>query len=147
MLRSSAAVLALLVSGCAIDTALGIEGTIEAASVDVSAGASGDVVRATVDVDYRVGEYAEGTRQFMPSSIQLFVAGSAVAQMPPEATDFTSTLAPGDSASATFTGETTTATDPRRLCGAAATVLFRWVDRATSETGMAEGTTSDVTCD
>lgn len=135
----------LLLTGCpSTDTLLGLEATIGEARVDVAAG----VVSVEVDVDYRNGAYTEEARMFQPMLLEVYAGDAPVAQMsaqiPP---DTTLTLAPGESASATFTGATDPgeASDPARLCSGA-TVIFRFVDGTTGDPGLVESEAS-VTCE
>lgn len=138
-------VLALLAAGCAdvVDTELGLDATIDAASVTVS----GDAVSGTFEVTYRVGEFAEGTRSFQPQGISLFVdeviVGTVIVEAPP---DFEPSVAPGESRQVTLSGDAVGVTEPSRLCGATVTLVFMWTDRSTGEMGMVEATTGDVSC-
>lgn len=133
---------AVLLGGC-VDTALGLEATLGAARVQVA----GDAVTVSVDVDYRVGPYAEGDRMFQPQTIELYVGGSLVASVTPDAPPgFVSRVAPGESQSTTLGGTTTMVSGAGTLCGAEVTVLFRWLDGATLEIGMTETSTTDVVC-
>ena len=62
---------------------------------------------------------------------------------------FRSVVQPGESFTATFTGESmpSATSDPGRLCGGSARLLFRWSDVATGEIGMTESSTSEIVCE
>ncbi|HJL19563.1 MAG TPA: hypothetical protein RMH99_28125 [Sandaracinaceae bacterium LLY-WYZ-13_1] len=137
-----AALLGVLVAGC-VDTELGLDAMIDAASVRYEGG----IVSATVDVTYRVGEHADGARQFQPQAIDLFVGEELVVSLAPSVPmGFVAVLEPGDSASATLEAGLSGADDPTRLCGAEVRVVFRWMDQTTLEVGTTEITTTDVAC-
>lgn len=143
-MRRLALIPLVLVASCAVDTELGLDATIDAASVLVAAD---DSVVVSVDLTYRVGAYAEATHRIAPQAIVLFVADSPVVSLVPRAPPgFVGTVRPGESFMTTLQSTSTTATDPRRMCGAEVRVLFRWVDGSTMEIGMTDSTTSDVTC-
>ena len=136
--------LLVALASCSVDTELGLDATINAASVTV---APDDSVSVSVDLTYRVGEHAEGARGFQPQAIELYVADELVAPLVPMAPPgFVGTVSPGESIDATFAAPTDTATDPRRLCGAEVVVLFRWLDGSVMEIGMTDALTTDVTC-
>ncbi len=150
MRRALPFVLAILGAGCAVDTELGLDATIDAASVDVRPDTGGDVVAVTMSITYRVGEHAQESHQFTPQSIDVLVDDSLVVSFPPDRpVGFVPLLQPGQTVQNTFTGESRpgVAMDPRRLCGAEAHVFFRWLDGTTSEVGMTDLLTSDITCE
>ena len=134
-----------VLSGCSFDTELGVDAEISSASVTV---APDNVVSVVATVSYRVGDYADSTRDFQPQGIELFAGGSQVAAMVPSAPPgFVSRVAPGESFTATFMASDAAPTGPRQLCGADVRVLFRWLDTSSSEIGMTEANTGDVTCE
>lgn len=142
---AAALLLVPIAGGCAdvVDTELGLDARIEDASLEVS----GADVSGTFRVSYRVGEHASGVRSFQPRGVDLFVDGSVVATMdlePPA--DFDPVIAPGESREVTFGGAAAGVTDPMVLCGATVTLVLRWTDGSTSELGMFETTTENVTC-
>src|SRR5690606_2890360 len=129
----------LLVASCAIDTEIGLDATIGAASLDVRAETEGDVVAITMPVTYRVGEHAQESHELMPQAIDVFAGDIVVATISPNRPPrFVSMVMPGQTFSTTFTGESApgVATDPRSLCGAEATLLFRWRDESNGTVGM-----------
>jgi hypothetical protein len=139
------AIAALLLAGCEIDTELGIAAEITSAVITVPSDAS---VSVEVDVDYRVGEHAEGERNFQPQAIEVYAGEELVAQITPELpAGFTPRIAPGAEASVHLTGSDDTVTDPRGLCGTEARILFRWRDATSAEVGMTEGVSDVVACD
>lgn len=144
-----AAVLSLA-GGCAIDTELGLDATIDSTSVEVRAAAEGDVVAVRMALSYRVGAHAPESHELMPQAIDVFAGDALVATVAPDRPPmFRSVVQPGQSFATTFTGESTPSatTDPRRLCDGSARLLFRWVDASSGELGMAEGSTSEIACD
>lgn len=150
MTRALALVLACAASSCAIDTEIGLDATIGAARVEVRAATDGDVVAITMPVTYRVGEHAQETHELLPQAIDIFAGDIVVATISPNRPPgFMQVVMPGQTFSTTFTGESApgVATDPRSLCGAEATLFFRWRDESNGTVGMAESTTSDITCD
>lgn len=143
-----AVAISLVGAGCAIDTELGLDVVIHSSMVDVRAEAEGDVVGVTFDSTYRVGEHAPEAHRLMPQAIDVLAGGVLVAtMMPNRPPGFVANVMPGQSFSATFTGESRlgAASDARSLCGAEATILFRWSDD--TFLGMAEATTTAITCD
>lgn len=141
--RSIAVALAAVLSSCAVDTELGLDATIDAATVQVTTAA----VSASVDVTYRVGAYAEDARVFQPQAIDLFVGDELIVSLPPSLpADFEPNVAPGESRNATLEGGMSGVTDPTRLCGADVRVVFTWVDQTTLEVGTTEAIADDVTC-
>lgn len=144
------AVSSVVACGCAIDTELGLAVDITEASAEVAMDPAGDVVSVTMAVDYRTGEHAMETHSFRPQSIDLFAGDSSVVTLSPERPAvFVPDVPPGTSRSTMLRGvsDPGEATDPRRLCGTEARLLFLWIDDATSEIGMTEATTSTVVCD
>lgn len=138
----------LLGAGCAIDTELGLDVTIHSSRVDVRAEPEGDVVAVSFDSTYRVGEHAPQAHRLMPQAIDVFAGDVLVASITPDRPPgFVVDVMPGQSFSATFTGESRpgAADGARTLCGAEATLLFRWSDD--THFGMAESTTTAITCD
>lgn len=141
---------ALAASSCAIDTEIGLDATIGASSLDVRAETDGDVVAITMPVTYRVGEHAQESHELMPQAIDVFAGDIVVATIVPNRPPaFVPVVMPGQTFMTTFTGESApgVATDPRSLCGAEATLRFRWMDASNGTVGMADATTSDITCD
>lgn len=150
MTRRSAAVgpvlAALALLGCAdlVDTELGLAAEIDVATVTVAGG----IVSAAVVVTYRVGPHAEGERTFQPQAIDLYVDAELVAPLIPSAPDdFDPVLAPGEARTVTLTAGMSGVTAPERLCGAEVTVVFRWRDTTTRESGLVEAMTSEVSCE
>jgi hypothetical protein len=140
----------VLAASCAIDTEIGLDATIDDASLDVRAATEGDVVALTMAVTYRVGEHAQESHELMPQAIDVFAGDILVATISPNRPPgFVPMVRPGQTFSTTFTGESApgVATDPRSLCGAEATLLFRWTDASNGTVGMTESTTSAITCD
>lgn len=146
MIRASVVLLsAMCLAGC-VDTELGLEAVIDSARVTVGAD---DSVSARIEITYRVGEFATGDRTFQPQSIEVFTGDSIVSMTssldaPP---GFVTNVSPGESFSSPLVGVDMVPVEPRRLCGAEARVLFRWLDSTMTEIGMTEAVTSDVTCE
>jgi hypothetical protein len=136
----------VLLTGCpSTDTLLGLEAIAGDASVVVT----GDVVEVSIDVDYRNGAHTEGARMFQPMLVEVYAADAPVAQMPveiPPDTDLD--LAPGESASATFSGmsDPGEANDPARLCDGAR-VLLRWIDGTTRTPAIVEADVPAAECE
>ena len=152
MTRAALVALAGLLAGsCTVDTELGVAADIQGASVSVSedAAGGGDVVGVEVEVRFRVGEHAEGDREFVANRLELFVGESPVAQLN---VGFMETLSPGDDVTTTITGTSTAGAWPdarAQLCGGdtLVTLLINWDDRTTDELGRAQTSTMNVTCD
>ena len=147
---SSLAAVSFAASSCAIDTEIGLDATIGASSIDVRTATEGDVVAITMPVTYRVGEHAQESHELMPQAIDVFVGDILIATISPNRPPgFVPVVMPGQTFSTTFTGESApgVATDSRSLCGAEASLLFRWTDASNGTVGMAESTTSAITCD
>ncbi len=141
-----------LLCGCAIDTELGLAVEVRAARVDVRADPVGEVVGTSIDIEYRVGPYAQGgVRELRPQAIEVYTVDDVrvVGVTPDRPADFVPRLSPGESRQATLTGQSDPgeATDPRRLCGLPAVLLFRWIDVTTNEIGLSEGMVGVVACD
>lgn len=150
MTRAASIVLLALASGCAVDTEIGLSADVTSASAEVIADPAGDVVAVTMDVVYRTGEHTMEARELLPQGIDVLAQQEHVVTLIPERPPgFMPRVSPGQSRSATFTAQSApgAATDPRRLCGAEALLVFRWMDRATHELGSAEATTGPVACD
>lgn len=151
MRRALAAVLGCAaLAACAIDTEIGLDATIGDASIEVRSETEGDVVAITMPVNYRVGEHAQEEHELMPQAIDIFAGDILVATISPNRPPgFVPRVMPGQSFSTTLTGESApgVATDSRSLCGAEATLLFRWTDASNGTVGMAESSTSDISCD
>ena len=151
MNRALLVVLAGLIgASCTVDTELGVAADIQGATVTVSpdAGGGGDVVAVEIPVRFRVGEHAEGDREFVANRVELFVGETAVALIN---VGFMETLSPGDDVTTTITGETRPGDWPDArglLCSGdpIVTVLVNWDDRTTDELGRAQTTTMDVDC-
>ena len=145
MRRRAAAIAALgaVLAGCAVDTELGLDASVDAATVQVASG----VVSASVDVTYRVGPYAEGTRIFVPQAVDLFVGDALVVSLTPSTpAGFEASVAPGESRSARLEGGMSGVDDPMRLCGAEVRVVLTWIDQTTLEVGTTEAIADPVLC-
>ncbi len=156
-MRRAAAVVALaaVAAACTVDTELGIAAQVEGGAVTVTAD---DAVQVEARVRFRVGEHAEGPRQFILQRLELFVGDTPAARVnadyPP---GFDGTLAPGEDETVTLTGTSSAGAFPAArdlLCGAGSVrLLVRWQDvtpgdsPVDTEYGLAEGSTGDVTCE
>lgn len=147
--------LAVLVGACTVDTELGVAATVRGGAVTIT---SDDVVQVEARTEFRVGEHADGTRQFVLGRLELFVEDTPAAQVNPDyPPGFDGQLSPGEEQAVTLTGATTPGAFPSArevLCGASTVrILVRWQDvtpgdtPVDSEFGVAEGTTGDVTCE
>ncbi len=145
-----ALLLALALAGCSFDTELGLAVDVTSASGEVAMDAGGDVVSVTMTVDYRTGAHAMEAHTLRPQSVDLFAGDAPVATLTPNRPPgFVPTVRPGQSFTTTMSAQSApgSATDPRRLCGTEAHLVFRWVDDATGDVGTSEATTSPIDCD
>lgn len=155
-MRAALAVLVLpWVAACTVDTELGVAAVVRGGTVTVT---SDDVVRVEALTRFRVGEHAEGPRQFVLQRMEVFVEDTPAVQVNPDyPPGFDGELAPGEEQTITLTGATAPGAFPSArdvLCGAStARILVRWQDvtpgdaPVDSEFGIAEGTTEDITCE
>ena len=137
MKRRAAAALAALtmlgVAGCEIDTELGIAAEVTSASLTVDRATDRYVARVTVA--FRVGENAQGVREFVPLRVDAEAGGAvATASSFERPAGFSGVLSPGDSRSVTFVAECLGGCNAAALCGAGGTVPidFFWEDRGVS---------------
>lgn len=142
-------------TGCSIDTELGVAVDVTRAEVVASGDAAETVVTVDVDLDIRVGDHAMGERQFVVTRVELFAKGEGGDDEPlgivnlDRPSDFDGTLAPGESQTVAFHGETRPgafAATRDSLCERDVTALVRYEDRTEMELLTATGDAS-VTCD
>ena len=157
-LASLASAALTLVVGCTVDTELGVAAEVQGAAITVTGMGMDDVIGVAIPTRFRVGEHAEGRKMFVIQRAELVVGETPVAQIGIDYPDgFTGQLDPGTDQTVTLTGATPPGDFPDargHLCGAASVrVLVRWQDVTPGMTplpgdfGVAEGETSDVTCD
>lgn len=153
------ALLAIALCGaCTVDTELGVAAEVQSAAITVTGTGADDVVGVSIPTRFRVGEHAEGRKMFVIQRAELMVGETPVAQVGIDYPDgFTGQLDPGSDQTVTLTGATPPGAFPDargHLCGAASVrVLVRWQDVTPGamplpgDYGVAEGETSEVTCD
>jgi hypothetical protein len=130
-------------AGCTIDTELGLAAEVTGATLVVDRAADRYVARVTVA--FRVGENAQGVREFVPLRVDA-EAGATVATASSfdRPVGFSGVLSPGDSRTVTFVGECLGGCNAAALCGAGGSVPidFFWEDRGVSppKLGQTSGT-------
>ncbi len=147
-----AALVAFAVSGCSVDTALGLVGQVQDASVSVTGSDTATVVAVDMTMDVRLGTHAMGSRDFIVPKVDLLVGGNVVATVNLDRpAGFNGTLAPGDHETlmlhgATVPGAFPMAHDPLCASGASAEVLVHFEDTTQMTAGQASFSTASITC-
>lgn len=155
MRRAVIAVLAAVaaVGACSVDTELGVDATVEDVEVVVMGADPGATVVASFRATFRVGEHADGAREFVPGRAALFVGDALVGELVPSSSGtFDGRLEPGEMRTFTLTGASRPGAAPMAraaLCapGATATLVFRWEDRTRAESGATTGAVMQLRCD
>ena len=149
--RTSMALAALAlvgVAGCEIDTELGIAAEVTSAALTVDRAADRYVARVTVA--FRVGENAQGVREFVPLRVDAEAGGAvATASSFDRPAGFSGVLSPGDSRSVTFVAECLGGCNAAALCsaGGAVPIDFFWEDRGVSPPALDQTSgTATVDC-
>ena len=141
---------ALFASGCMIDTELGLASRIDSAALRSSLSGAEAELTMSVMVTFRVGEHAEGARDFYPNSIEAFVGDQRIGEIVPDAPPgFDPHIEPGQERQTTLSGTTTIPMGTHAtLCGASSvTLLLRFTDGATGMVDQIDGETADVVCE
>lgn len=139
----AAACAVLGLGGCTVDTELGIAAEVTSASLVVDRATDRYVARVTVA--FRVGENAQGVREFVPLRVDAEAGGTvATASSFDRPAGFSGVLSPGDARTVTFVGECLGGCGTAALCdaGSAVPIDFFWEDRGVSppELGQTSGT-------
>lgn len=158
-MKRLALILPVALSACTVDTELGVAADIQAVTVTVTGSADTTVVAMALDVEFRVGEHAQGAREFVVPRAEIFVADMPVAVVNlGRPTGFDGTLSPGERQVVHITGSTLAgafpgARDALCLGSPSAVALISWSHHAVGEPATmadidtASAPVSSITCD
>lgn len=134
---------ALPASACTIDTELGIAAEVNSANVSLNTSTSELFVEAMVRV--RVGEFAEGERDFIVPKADVFSGDDFIIDVNlNRPNDFDGTLAPNEDTEFTIRGSVPFTGDLE--CGDPVNIAIRWSDMTTGEMGIAEASAGTLEC-